>query len=37
MYTYWYVQVVGLMNSNSLVNFNFSSDIKIFLFFMVIN
>jgi len=23
MYMYWYVQVVGLINSNNLVNFNF--------------
>ena len=37
MYMYWYVQVVGLMNLNNLVNFTISVDIKIFLYLMRIN
>ena len=37
MYMYWYVQVVGHMNWNCLANLNFSVDIKMFLYFMLIN
>jgi len=33
MYMYLYVQVVRLINSNNLVNFNFSVDLKIFLYY----
>ena len=33
----WYMQVVGLLNWNNLVNFKSSLDIKIFLYFMIIN
>ena len=37
MCMYWYVQVVGHMNWNCLANLNFSVDIKMFLYFMLIN
>ena len=37
MYMYLYVHVDGLINSSSLVNFNFSIHMKIFLYFMFIN
>ena len=37
MYKFLCVQVVGFINSNNLVNFNFSPDMKIFFYIMLIN